>query len=82
LRTAIDADPGNELALNDLAVILCREGRLEEAAGLLKRAVERHPWMNVLRANFLDVMAALGRAEEAERIGAEAREKMEDGGGG
>jgi len=82
LRTAIDGDPGNELALNDLAVILYRESRPQEAAKLLRRAVDRHPWMDVLRANFLDVMAALGRADEAERIVREAQEKMEDGGGG
>ncbi len=82
LRTALDGDPGNELVLNDLAVILYREGRPEEAAKLLRRAVERHPWMDVLRANFLDMMAALGRADEAERIVGEAQSKMEDGGGG
>jgi len=82
LRTALDGDPGNELMLNDLAVILYREGRPEDAAKLLRRAVERYPWMDVLHANFMDVMAALGRADEAERVVGEVRDKMEDGGGG
>jgi len=82
LRTALDGDPGNELILNDLGVILYREGRPKDAADLLRRAMERHPWMKVLRDNFLDAMGAMGRADEAERIVGEAQDKMEDGGGG
>jgi len=82
LRAALSRDPHNELVLNDLAVILYREGRTEESADVLRRAIDRLPWMDVICRNFIDVMETLGRKEDAERIVTEARLKMEGDGGG
>jgi len=79
LRAAIETDPGNELALNDLAVAFCNAGQTEEAAELLRRGVERRPWTEVVCRNFLDVMGMLDREDEAGRIIYEARDRMEGG---
>jgi tetratricopeptide (TPR) repeat protein len=77
LRQALTIDPGNELVINDLAVILYNEGETGSAADLLRRAVEKHPWTELLCDNYRDIMVQLGRGPEAEDVLKKSREKME-----
>jgi predicted Zn-dependent protease len=67
-RAAIAADPGRLLAANNLAMILARSGRAEEAFPLGLRLVESRPDV----ASFLDTLAFVqekrGDLAEAERL--------------
>lgn len=63
-QAALLVDPTNAIAANDLAVLLARVGRLEQARALLVRAVQQNPQPAVWH-NLSVVHARLGEAELA-----------------
>lgn len=63
-QAAMLADPNNSMAANDLAVLLARVGRYEQARALLIRAVQQSPQAAVWH-NLAVVHARMGEAELA-----------------
>ena len=64
-RYALSVEPRNIQALNELGVILAREGRLEEAVGLFRRALARFPCYLKARNNLALAWAERGYLDRA-----------------
>ena len=71
-RAALEADPRNVFAANDLAVLLGEEGRWEEARGLLQVALQMSPQPAVWN-NLAAVHDRLGETDWARQARLEAR---------
>ncbi|MGC2855448.1 tetratricopeptide repeat protein [Novispirillum sp. DQ9] len=65
LRAALANRPAEAAILTDLGVVLVAGGRLDDAAGVLARAVEADPSFTHAARHLGETLLALGRAEEA-----------------
>ncbi len=72
LRAAIEASrslgsatPGYAAVHNNTALALAAEGKLEEAAGYFRKALEQDPGLSAARNNLARTLLALGRRDEA-----------------
>ncbi len=65
LKLLLQSDPSNAGVLSNLAAALQQQGKLEEAAEILDRAVQARPDDGSLHYNRGAVLAALGRFDEA-----------------
>lgn len=65
LQGVLESDPTNAGVLSNLAVAQQLQGRLEDAADTLERAVQARPNDGSLRFNYGAMQAALGRDREA-----------------
>jgi tetratricopeptide (TPR) repeat protein len=65
IERALALDPGNGAYLDSLGWAYYRQGRYRQAEPLLRRAAEQLPANSVVQEHFGDVLAALGRREEA-----------------
>jgi len=66
LRKAMSLDPSNPLALSFAASEAAGQGRLDDAVGLQRRAVEADPLSQVARFNLASFLYLAGRYEEAQ----------------
>jgi protein O-GlcNAc transferase len=66
-RIAVQRDPGNWDAHNNLGVCLQAGGRLLEAESCFRRAIELRPGLVESHSNLAGILIGLGRAEEAEQ---------------
>ncbi len=65
-RYALEVEPRKNIqALNELGIVLAREGRLHEAAALFRRALARSPCYLKARNNLALAWAELGRLDKA-----------------
>ena len=65
IERALAIDPGNGAYLDSLGWAYYRQGRYRQAEPLLRRAAEQLPTNSVVQEHFGDVLAALGRRDEA-----------------
>ena len=72
LADMIERDPGDALALAELARMRWTERRFEQAVELYRRAVAQEPWNPEFRLNLGMSLASLGRMGEAADQGLEA----------
>jgi Flp pilus assembly protein TadD len=64
-RRALDVEPENAMAHNDLGLCLARHGRTDDAVAGLRKAVELEPDRKLYRNNLATVLVDAGRADEA-----------------
>jgi arylsulfatase A-like enzyme/Tfp pilus assembly protein PilF len=60
-------DPGNPFAHNTVASLAYRAGRLREAAGAYRRALELDPDRPAVRQNYGKLLRDMGRLQESEK---------------
>jgi len=65
---ALQLSPENPTILNNLALSLAQEGRLDEAIATLERAIDQQSAQAQTRQNLALLMALKGKPEEAERL--------------
>ncbi len=66
LRRALELAPQNPSVINNLASLMSRLGRLDEAVALAQRAIALEPLRGASHYNFAVYLTALGRYDEAE----------------
>jgi superkiller protein 3 len=66
LQDAIEADPNNAAAYDQLGTILVQQGKLEEAASTYRLLVRNRP-SAAAHQELAQVLARLGRTDEAQR---------------
>jgi TolB-like protein/Tfp pilus assembly protein PilF len=65
-RRALELAPGDATVLRRAAMLALNLGRVDEAVGLYRRAVEQDPLSSAAYANFGDALGAAGSLGEAE----------------
>jgi len=73
-RKAIESDPGNASAHNDLGILYLQSNKTEEALREFERAVSIQPGWGMAHVNASYAALALGRAREAESAAQRALE--------
>lgn len=68
LRKAVQLEPDNAMAQNELAWLLARSGRAAEALPFANRALDLAPWNPNLIDTLAEVAARLGKCAEALRL--------------
>jgi TolB-like protein/Flp pilus assembly protein TadD len=66
LRRALELAPQNPSVIRNLATLMSRLGRLDEAVALAQRAIALEPLRGASHYNFAVYLTALGRYDEAE----------------
>ena len=64
-RQAIGVDPTSAAAVNDLALCLARQGKLDTSVATLEQAIRMRPDKPLYRNNIATVLVELNRTEEA-----------------
>lgn len=77
LRRVVEAEPNNASALNELAVGLFRLGSHDRAVEMMERACAADPVSPYYPQWLSQMLAGLGRGDEAERWAAESRRRSE-----
>jgi serine/threonine-protein kinase len=65
-RRALELAPHDAATMGNLATLIARHGRLEEAVALSQRAIELDPLRTSLQSNLAFYLTTLGRYHEAE----------------
>jgi tetratricopeptide (TPR) repeat protein len=66
LRRALELAPQNPDVIGDLAILMCKLGRLDEAVALVQQAIALEPLRAAPHRNLALYLIALGRYDEAE----------------
>ncbi|UCG15534.1 MAG: tetratricopeptide repeat protein [Phycisphaerales bacterium] len=77
LLDALEEDPGHELYVVNAAVLLERQGRKDEAIGILKRAIEANPDSLAFKNALVTMDETMTEDERRAAIGAQVLEEIE-----